>query len=116
MRIWERAKQICVEHAEHRRVGSDAERERQHGHGGEAFVLEQHSHSITQILEHFVLPFLWLQEYADDTDQLEVSDRKSVLVSQAQERIRNKRKLTKQTKSFRLFRILSWACDNAVQG
>src|SRR4029078_4165418 len=40
---------------------ADAQCERQYRRGGEAFVLEQHSHGITQVLKHFVLQSLVLK-------------------------------------------------------
>src|SRR5262245_40733940 len=53
---WQLAQQQCVYHAEDGRVRPDAEREREYDHDGEAFVLEQHSHAVTQVLNHFVFP------------------------------------------------------------
>src|SRR5262245_58132808 len=40
IRIRQRAEQIGVEHAEHRRVGPDAESQRERGHYGEPLVFE----------------------------------------------------------------------------
>src|SRR5205823_5605866 len=42
--------QYCVHYAENRRVRSDAERECEHGHGGEAGVLQQLAESESQIV------------------------------------------------------------------
>src|SRR2546425_7879419 len=41
MRIRQRPKQQRIKHAEHRRIHADAERQREHRHGGEAGVLQQ---------------------------------------------------------------------------
>src|SRR5205823_10765251 len=46
----ERTQQEVVDQAENRRVGPDAEREREHGHGGEAGVLQQLAKSEFQIV------------------------------------------------------------------
>src|SRR5262249_27738034 len=40
IRIWQRAEQIGVEHAEHRRIGPDAESQRERGHYCEPLVFE----------------------------------------------------------------------------
>src|SRR5215510_4459916 len=58
IRIRQRAKQIGVEHAEHRRVSPDAESQRERGHYGEASVFEQHSQTDAQVLKHFALQYL----------------------------------------------------------
>ena len=39
-----------VEQGEHRRVGADAERERQHGHRGEAWRTSQHAQCVTDVV------------------------------------------------------------------
>src|SRR5262245_29346359 len=59
IRIRQRAKQIGVEHAEHRRVGPDPESQRERGHYGEAFVFDQHSQADAEVLKHFALQYLW---------------------------------------------------------
>src|SRR5438309_9725112 len=41
LRIWQRLEQHAVDDTEHRGVRPDTEREREHGHGGEAGVLQQ---------------------------------------------------------------------------
>jgi hypothetical protein len=53
--VGKRAEEIGVEHAEHRRVRADAERERERRDSREAFMLEQHAQAITQVLKHFIL-------------------------------------------------------------
>ena len=44
-------KQNCVHDTENRRVRTDAEREREHSHGGEAGVLQQHSAGVMNVLK-----------------------------------------------------------------
>ena len=46
----ERAQQEFVDQAEDRRVGSDADREREHGHGGEAGVFQQLAEGESQVI------------------------------------------------------------------
>ena len=50
----QRAQQQIVDEAEERRVGADAERERQRDHGGERRTLQQHAHRIADVLRHRV--------------------------------------------------------------
>src|SRR5262245_38313310 len=49
-----------VHNTENRRIRADTKRKSEHGHSGEALMLEQHSYAITQVLNHFVLPSLGL--------------------------------------------------------
>src|SRR6185503_12829425 len=50
VRIRQSAKQERIEHAEHRGVRPDAEREREHGHGGETRVLQQLTEGASEIV------------------------------------------------------------------
>src|SRR5438874_4045867 len=52
--VRQRAEQKSVDNAENRRVGTDAEREREHGHGGEAGVLQQLAEGEAEILQQCV--------------------------------------------------------------
>jgi len=47
----QRPQQDRVDHAEDCGVGANAERERNHGHGGEAGIFHQHSQTIAYILK-----------------------------------------------------------------
>ena len=55
------SEQHRIDDAEERRVGADAEREREQGDEREAFVLEQHPRPVAQVLKHFILQSLRLQ-------------------------------------------------------
>src|SRR5262249_34458613 len=46
-----------VNQAEDRRVGPDAQRQREQGNASKAAMLQQHPHAITQVLKHFVLQY-----------------------------------------------------------
>src|SRR5437016_3285403 len=54
LRIWQRLEQHAVDDAEHRGVRPDTEREREHGHGGEAGVLQQLAEGEAQIIHDVV--------------------------------------------------------------
>ena len=56
LRIPERPQDDAVDDRENRGVGADAERERQHGHGGEAGSAPQHAQPMTHIARHVVEP------------------------------------------------------------
>src|SRR6185369_12289120 len=47
LRIRQHSKQIRVQHTEHSRICSDAERYREHGNRGESRILKQHSNAET---------------------------------------------------------------------
>jgi hypothetical protein len=49
-----------IDQTEDGRVGSNAQRERKHRNQGEAGLLQEHPHSVTQILKHFILQSSWL--------------------------------------------------------
>ena len=49
------SKQYRVDNAEDRRVCADAEREREHGHGGEAGILQQLAEGESQIIHGFLI-------------------------------------------------------------
>src|SRR5215475_2770590 len=51
----QRFQQHGVNQAEDRRIGPDAQRQRERGHAGKAGMLQQHPRAITQVLKHFVL-------------------------------------------------------------
>src|SRR5437773_496071 len=57
----------CVDQAEYRHVGADAQREGNHGDGGESWVPAQHADRVTQILP----------KRSDPPDGVHVTDRKS---------------------------------------
>src|SRR5262245_43546635 len=61
LRVWQRTQQNGVDDAEDRRVRADAECECENGDESEYSVFSEHSHAITQVLNHLVLPSLWLQ-------------------------------------------------------
>src|SRR5262249_12736241 len=52
---WQHLQQHRVNQTEYRRVRADAQRQRNRSHNRKAFIFEQHSHSVTQVLKHFVL-------------------------------------------------------------
>src|SRR5205823_6018106 len=49
--VVERLQQHTIDDTEDSCVGSDAEREREHGHGGEAGILQQHSGAVAEVLK-----------------------------------------------------------------
>jgi len=51
VRVRERVEHRAFDHAEHRRGGADAERERDSGQDGEAQVLAQHPQAVAQVLQ-----------------------------------------------------------------
>src|SRR5262245_8001445 len=51
----QRFQQHGVNQAEDRRVGSDAQRQRERGHASKAAMLQQHPRGITQVLKHLIL-------------------------------------------------------------
>src|SRR5213595_3521891 len=50
--VRQRAEQKSVDNAENGGVGTDAEREREHGHGGEAGVLQQLAEGVAKVTKH----------------------------------------------------------------
>jgi len=49
--IRQRLNQHRIDHAENRSVGSNAQRQRDHGNQGEARFLDQHSRAVAQVLQ-----------------------------------------------------------------
>ncbi len=56
-REWQRPEQHSVDNAEHGRVRPDAERQREHGYGGEAGVLQQLAEGVFQIVHKQLMKF-----------------------------------------------------------
>src|SRR5215471_21427041 len=56
----QRFQQHGVNQAEDRRIGPDAQRQRERGHAGKAGMLHQHPCAIAQVLKHFILQSYWL--------------------------------------------------------
>src|SRR5262245_6041142 len=60
LRIGQRTQQYGVDDAEDRRVRADAECERENGDESEHSIFSEHPHAVTQVLNHLILPSLWL--------------------------------------------------------
>src|SRR4030095_10898018 len=58
--IWQRAQEDGIHKTEDRRVSSHAEGQRQGSNQREAGMFEQHTHAISQVLNHRVLPSVGL--------------------------------------------------------
>src|SRR5215510_3947608 len=65
----QRFQQHGVNQAEDRRIGPDAQRQRERGHACKAGMLHQHPRAITQVLKHFVLQSYWLRRSVSSWSQ-----------------------------------------------
>src|SRR5262249_40202918 len=61
LRVRQRAQQHGVHDAEDGRAGPDAQRQRNDRNQGEAWLTQQHSRAVAQVLKHLVLQSSWLE-------------------------------------------------------